>query len=124
LIGMGTNSGTVAAASDWDGPLEIKQVREGRAGSIEALCHEAGTSPFLLDFARHPELSRRLAREHLERFIGVIYRPETELQSHYSEAKLSRQYDAWIWFDRTEAVQELGFGVASGGVPDTFPFGV
>ena len=27
LVGFGTNSGTVAAASDWDGPMEIKRVR-------------------------------------------------------------------------------------------------
>jgi erythromycin esterase-like protein len=27
LIGFGTDRGTVAAASEWDGPMEIKQVR-------------------------------------------------------------------------------------------------
>ena len=37
----------------------------------------------------------------LERFIGVIYRPETERWSHYSEAILPQQFDAWVWFDET-----------------------
>jgi erythromycin esterase-like protein len=124
LIGMGTNSGTVAAASDWDGPMEIKTVRPGRARSIEQLCHESGVKNFLLDFARHPELSRRLDHDYLERFIGVIYRPETELQSHYAQAALSRQFDAFLWFDQTEAVQELGKDIHGTGVPDTFPFGL
>ena len=43
----------------------------------------------------------------LERFIGVIYRPETERWSHYSEAVLPDQFDAWVWFDETEAVTPL-----------------
>ena len=43
----------------------------------------------------------------LERFIGVIYRPETERWSHYAEAILPRQFDAWVWFDETEAVSPL-----------------
>ena len=43
----------------------------------------------------------------LERFIGVIYRPETERWSHYSEAILPRQFDAWVWFDETNAVTPL-----------------
>ena len=37
----------------------------------------------------------------LERAIGVIYRPETELASHYFEAVLPRQFDEYIWFDET-----------------------
>jgi len=39
----------------------------------------------------------------LERAIGVIYRPETELLSHYFQAELSRQFDTWIWFTETTA---------------------
>ena len=37
----------------------------------------------------------------LERFIGVIYRPESERWSHYSHAILPRQFDAWVWFDES-----------------------
>jgi erythromycin esterase-like protein len=59
----------------------------------------------------------------LERFIGVIYRPETELQSHYADASLSRQFDAYLWFDDTRAVEEIG-PEEHQGVPDTYPFGV
>ena len=42
LIGFGTNSGTVAAASEWDGPMEIKQVRPSHPASYERLCHATG----------------------------------------------------------------------------------
>ncbi|MCK5497431.1 MAG: protein-L-isoaspartate(D-aspartate) O-methyltransferase, partial [Hyphomicrobiaceae bacterium] len=39
LIGFGTNSGTVAAASNWDGPMEVKSVRPAIAKSYERQCH-------------------------------------------------------------------------------------
>jgi erythromycin esterase-like protein len=123
LIGMATHTGTVAAASDWDGGMEIKTVKPSRSDSIERLCHDSGIQHFLLDFARDPALAARLTQTRLERFIGVIYRPETELQSHYADAALSKQFDALVWFDETRAVEEIGLE-GHGGVPDTFPFGV
>jgi len=123
LIGMGTHSGTVACASDWDEPMEIKQVRPSRENSVEGLCHDSQVPRFLLDLGRERPLARRLEEERLERFIGVIYRPETELQSHYVEVSLSRQFDAYLWFDRTEAVEETG-PERHEGVPDTYPVGV
>ncbi|TIM21278.1 MAG: erythromycin esterase family protein, partial [Mesorhizobium sp.] len=49
LIGLGTHSGTVAAASDWDGEMEIKRVRPSHSDSYERLCHDCGVSRFLLD---------------------------------------------------------------------------
>jgi protein-L-isoaspartate(D-aspartate) O-methyltransferase len=123
LIGMGTDHGTVAAASDWDGAMEIKPVKPSRPDSIERQCHDSGGGRFLLDFERDPGLARLLAEPRLERFIGVIYRPETELQSHYAEAAVSRQFDAYLWFDETRAVDEMG-PESHAGVPDTYPFGV
>ncbi|WP_368516115.1 erythromycin esterase family protein, partial [Rhizobium sp.] len=96
LIGFSTHSGTVAAASEWDAPMEIKAVRPSRRDSYEALCHDVGTDRFLLDLraGQHDELRRVMAEPRLERYIGVIYRPETERWSHYSFASLTDQYDA------------------------------
>jgi erythromycin esterase-like protein len=124
-IGFGTHSGTVAAASDWDGPMEIKRVRPSHRDSYERLCHEAQTRRFLIDLNRDEALRRRLAEPRLERFIGVIYRPETELLSHYADASLPFQFDAYGWFDETEAVTPLGREHRkAGAVPDTYPFGL
>lgn len=41
-VGFGTDRGTVAAASDWDAPMEIKTVRPARADSYENLFRQAG----------------------------------------------------------------------------------
>lgn len=65
-----------------------------------------------------------LAEPRPERAIGVIYRPESELLSHYADAALSRQFDAWVWFDETRAVTPLGPEHVHEGTPETWPFGV
>ncbi len=126
LIGFGTHSGTVAAAHDWDDDMQVMRVRPSHAGSIERLCHDAKISSFLLDLreGRNDALRARLRAPLLERFIGVIYRPQTELLSHYAEVSLSPQFDAYVWFDETTAVTPLGPQHAKPGVPDTYPFGV
>ena len=54
----------------------------------------------------------------------MIYRPETERWSHYSQAVLPEQFDAWVWFDETTALAPLKAHEPHEGVPDTFPFGV
>ena len=56
---------------------------------------------------RREDLRGELAEPRLERAIGVVYRPESELTSHYFQAVLPRQFDEWIWFDETEAVTAL-----------------
>ena len=128
-IGFGTHSGTVAAATDWDGPMLTKSVRPSLEQSYEILCHESGTSRFLLplrQLASLPQrraLHRALMTPRLERAIGVIYRPETELQSHYFQAVLPRQFDEYVWFDRTRAVTPLPTTELQG-MPDTYPFGL
>jgi protein-L-isoaspartate(D-aspartate) O-methyltransferase len=124
LIGLGTHAGTVAAASEWGGDMEIKRVRPSHRDSYERLCHDAGMPRFLLDLRRDEALRLRLMAPRLERFIGVIYRPDTELLSHYSDASLPQQLDALVWFDETSAVTPLGPEHARAGAPDTYPFGL
>ena len=125
-IGFGTDHGVVAAASDWDEPMELKALRPALPESYEALGHASGVPSFLLHL-RDPsrkEVRDELEPARLERAIGVIYRPETELQSHYFYASLPNQFDEWIWFDETSAVTPLESRPAEDGVPETFPFGL
>ena len=101
----------------------MKRVRPALAGSYEALCHDAGGAQWLLPL-RAPlrsDIVDRLSKPLLERAIGVIYRPETELQSHYFEAVLPAQFDEYIWFDVSGAVAPLA-PRAIHGLPDTYPF--
>ena len=108
-IGFGTDHGTVAAADAWDEPMQRMRVRPARPDSYEYLCHNSEVPAFLLHL-REPvrdELRDELSEPRLERAIGVVYRPQTELQSHYFQAILPAQFDEYIWFDETEAVHDL-----------------
>jgi protein-L-isoaspartate(D-aspartate) O-methyltransferase len=109
IVGFGTDHGTVAAASGWDEPMQRMRVRPARADSYERLCHDSGVPAFLLHL-RDPvraALREELTEARLERAIGVVYRPDTELQSHYFQAVLPAQFDEYVWFDDTQAVEPL-----------------
>jgi erythromycin esterase-like protein len=105
--------------------MEIKKVRPSLQESYERACHDSGAGRFLLDLreGQNESAVRALSASRLERFIGVIYRPETERWSHYSEASLPRQFNAWVWFDETTAVTPLG-GEVRAGEDETYPFGL
>jgi protein-L-isoaspartate(D-aspartate) O-methyltransferase len=120
VVGFGTDHGLVAAAHDWDGPMERMRVRPARADSYERLCHDTGVPAFQLAL-RDPlrdELRDELAEPRLERAIGVVYRPDTELQSHYFQAILPAQFDEYIWFDETDAVDPLPLGEVAAAAPE------
>lgn len=125
-IGFTTHSGTVTAADDWDGPVERKRVRPALEGSVEDLLHSVGRQEFLLRFDTAPDAADMLRTERLERAIGVIYRPQTERQSHYFHARLAEQFDAVIHLDRTEALEPLDRTSRwdTGEVPESYPFAV
>ncbi|WP_114946178.1 erythromycin esterase family protein [Microvirga calopogonii] len=125
LVGFGTDRGTVAAADDWDEPMQVNTVRPARPDSHERIFRETGLGSFLTDWRENgqAELTAILSRPRLERAIGVVYRPETELYSHYFEAVLAEQFDAFVWFEETRAVTPLTHAHGQG-MPETYPFGL
>jgi erythromycin esterase-like protein len=126
LVGFTTHTGTVTAASEWDGPAHRKHVRPALAGSYERLFHDAGIPRFLLPLRTDLELASTLAAPRLERAIGVLYLPETERASHYFHARLPEQFDYVLHFDETRAVEPLERTALweAGEVAETFPSGL
>jgi len=125
-IGFTTYSGTVTATSDWDESARVKKVRPGMDGSFEELFHATDLPRFFLNLRDSDVKSAFAGMPLLERAIGVIYRPETERQSHYFYAFLAKQFDGVVHFDQTRAVEPLDT-VASWtheDIPETFPAGV
>jgi erythromycin esterase-like protein len=124
-IGFGTHTGTVAASSDWDGPMEVKDIVPSLENSYERLFHETGLPRLLLALRRYAteDITTIMSKPRIERAIGVIYRPETELASHYFQAVLAQQFDEYIWFDESSAVRAFETAELEG-VPDTYPFGL
>ena len=125
LVGLGS----VAAASNWEEPMQVMRVRPSREDSYEALAHRTGLACFLLDLRKgfiDDELRQLLLEPRLERFIGLVYRPETELWSHYSKAILPKQIDAHVCFDETTALKPLRTKETHHAVAldETYPFGL
>ncbi len=56
----------------------------------------------------------------------MIYRPETERQSHYFHARLSSQFDVLLHFDETRALEPLERTALweSGELAETYPSGL
>jgi erythromycin esterase-like protein len=126
LVGFTTYTGTVTAASDWDGPAERKRVRPALPESYEALFHASLGGNFMLSLRTNNTASAAVRGPRLERAIGVIYLPQTERQSHYFDARLAEQFDAVIHFDETTALEPLERYALweTGEPPETFPTGV
>lgn len=123
-IGFTTFEGTVTAASNWDDAAERKFVRPALDGSVEYLLHAVGLPQFVL-FMDDQQLGGFVSPL-LERAIGVIYRPQTERQSHYFSARVSEQFDALIHVDRTTALVPLEPSPHwyREEVPETYPSGL
>ncbi|KAJ5246531.1 Erythromycin esterase [Penicillium chermesinum] len=130
ILGCGTHTGTVAAADEWDEDMQVMDVVPSQEDSWEIIAHNTGVPRFLLDFRRgyaDPALRSFSSLEtRLERFIGVIYRPDTERLSHYSHAQIHEQFDGYIWFDETKAVEpiETMQPQTTLGKEETYPFGL
>jgi erythromycin esterase-like protein len=129
LLGMGTDRGEVAAADDWGGWQQVKRVLPSRPDSWEQQFLQAGVAQSLTDWRGKAKKNLREILSHetlLQRAIGVIYRPETERQSHYFESALGEQYDGYLWFETTTPVTPLGAKVheTASHEADTYPFGV
>ncbi|OAL34882.1 hypothetical protein AYO20_05843 [Fonsecaea nubica] len=129
LVGCGTHDGTVAAAHEWDDDMQIMKVNPSREDSWEYVAHSTNIPRFVLDMRKahcDEDTRRALSANRLERFIGVIYRPKTELWSHYSRSRLSKQFDAYVFFDRTQAVGALEKTQPKTSLleAETYPFGL
>jgi erythromycin esterase-like protein len=107
LVGLTTHSGHVMAATEWDGAHQRMTVRPSRADSYERLFHATGLPRFMLPLRGTSPAQQLLMAPRRQRAIGVIYRPDDELHSHYFHACLPMQFDAVIHIDHTSAVLPL-----------------
>jgi len=124
-VGQFTYDGTVTAADDWGEQHRTMNVNPALPESYEGLLHSVGPA-FALEL-RDPRVRTALDGARLERAIGVIYRPNTELASHYFTADLPQQFDVVVHLDRTSALEPLDRAETmptDGEAPETYPTGV
>ncbi|GAB2960756.1 hypothetical protein GCM10027280_56960 [Micromonospora polyrhachis] len=122
LVGFGSYQGNVIAGPRWGAPWESMVVPPARSGSLEHQLH--GLLPeralVLFDDGEQPDW----ATETLDhRAIGVVYDPSFEKWGNYVPTRLAQRYDAFVWCDRTSALNPLPAAPVPGEL-ETYPAGV
>src|SRR5690554_85759 len=118
IVGFNSFKGSVTAAHQWDSPAKFMKVRNGLWNSWEHFFHLASEQMSSKDYylilrslskdVNVPsDLIKALAARRIQRYIGVIYRPESEKASHYSWSDITQQYDALLYIDSTDAIEPL-----------------
>jgi erythromycin esterase-like protein len=128
LVGMGTYRGEVIASHSWDGPIERLEVPAGKPGSFEStfhkVCEALSEGIFLLDLTDPGAKDGALSETRGHRAIGVVYHPAYEGFGNYVPTTLPYRYDAFLFFDRTSALNPLGQGFNRADIPETWPQGM
>ncbi len=107
LVGLGTFTGTVTAASQWGGSPTTMPLSRARADSHDALLHATGLANLMIVMGDDGPATAALRPTRLQRAIGAIYRPESERVRHYVFADVARQFDVLIHLDTTSALEPL-----------------
>lgn len=128
LVGLGTYEGTVIASHSWDGPTQKLPVPPGREGSYEAAFHDACvaegyTQSFITMNDEDCDETSPLSEILGHRAIGVVYDPAHERWGNYVPTSLSNRYDAFVFFDRTRAVEPYSISFLHEEFPETWPRG-
>ena len=105
-IGQYCYSGDVTAAKNWGEKEQVFRINPANPRSFEHIFHAAtsvGQLPVYCLDLRNINLQLSLGKQRrLQRAIGVVYRPETELISHYYPSDITKQFDVLVWFDNTK----------------------
>lgn len=123
-IGFTTYTGRVTAARDWDRPAERLWIRPAHKDSYEYRLYSTRLDRFFLSLQGQARQS--LTEPLLERAIGVVYKPGSELESHYFNASIAAQFDAIFHLDETTAVEPFDITEhwTRHELPDTYPSGL
>ncbi|KAJ3030144.1 hypothetical protein HDV00_009087 [Rhizophlyctis rosea] len=137
-VGFLCNIGSVTAADEWDSPAQRMTLNPSLRDSVEDILYDAcgrNLPNFLLIMKTKDEgkkrdldaeMTRLLQKPLLQRYVGVLYKPDTERWSHYSKSELANQFDATVYLHVTTGINPLDktnhFPDADENVPDTFPF--
>ena len=121
LVGFGSYQGTVIAGKSWGAPMQKMEVPPAKAESWEHMLHEISTDDKIIlskDLRHVPELQRRIPH----RAIGVVYDPKFEQYGNYVPTVIPERYDAFLYFDETEAVHPLHMKIRGAREPELYPW--
>lgn len=123
LAGFGSHRGTVIAGEYWGAPMKEMKLPPAREDSWEAHLYEKSDGNCLL-FSEEIAPTKRLRRPMGHRAVGVVYDPARETRGNYVPSILPERYDAFLYFEETEALHPLALFPETHKVPQTFPWQV
>ncbi|TPE43481.1 erythromycin esterase family protein [Pontibacter mangrovi] len=121
LIGFGSYQGTVIAGKAWGAPMQKMEVPPATGGSWEDLLHKINTDDKIIlskDLKNVPEVQDFIGH----RAIGVVYDPKYEMLGNYVPTLIPERYDAFLYFDETEAVHPIRMKSRGAKEPDLYPW--
>ena len=123
IVGFGAHRGRVVAARSWGAQMTRLPVSPARAGSLEALLHDAVGRDALFVFPRADQPDW-LRRRRDSRAIGVVYDPRRERWGNYVPTVLGERYDAFLHLEDTHPLRPLHLEPEQDGEPVTWPYAV
>ncbi|MEX0680670.1 MAG: erythromycin esterase family protein [Balneolales bacterium] len=106
-VGLSTYRGYVSAGSSEGGARERLRVPNARPGSYERLMYQTGISPLLIMFDNPEEHQQLWDPPRGSRSIGEVYYPSQDFYQDYILGVIPRQFDAFIFFERTRELVPL-----------------
>lgn len=104
-VGFGTYEGTVIASDKWGEPMQVLNVPPSKLSTWEGQLHAAGEEDKILLFT---DKNRELFNEWIgHRAIGVVYHPQFEAYGNYVPSRVGSRYDAFIFVNRSQALNPL-----------------
>lgn len=107
VVGFTTRLGTVRAAPSWGEADRVYNLRRPAWESVPAIFGRARLPQFMLVFAEAGTQLNALDDNVALRAIGVVYSPKFERSEHYYRGRLTKQFDAVVHIDRTQALPRL-----------------
>ena len=105
-VGQYCYSGNVTAALNWGEVERVCTMNPASVRSFENIFHDvtiAAQKPVYCVDMRSTNFRNAIGKQRrLQRAIGVVYRSESELISHYYSSEIHRQFDILVWFDSTK----------------------
>jgi len=120
LVGFGSYEGSLIAADDWDAPMKQMPLPPAMFDSWEHLFHGFDGGNRLVLFAANRQESQFFSQMRDHRGIGVVYDPNAEFAT-YTPTALRDRYDAFLYIDKTSALNPLPINPKIDEPPDTYP---
>lgn len=105
IVGFGTNSGKVLAATSWGSKVQTMTIPSGRRNSWEYILHQQGPADKII-FTELLKDMTYYTQPIGHRAIGVVYNPAAEA-GNYVPSIIPERYDAFIFIDKTNALKPL-----------------